>query len=168
MMDTQIQIGLANRQEAVHIAEISRLYVEEGLGWSWRPQRIRDAMKNPDTAVVKASVDAMFAGFAVMRFGSQEAHLDLIAVKPRFRRNGVGTALLGWLEESVNTAGISIVRLELREKNKNAFAFYEKRGYKKVRRIEGYYSGIENGVELARDCCVSPVMDEIIRNTIDR
>lgn len=162
-MDKQIHIGFANRHDAVHIGELSRLYIEEGLGWTWRPQRILEAMQNSETVVVKANVGGMFAGFAIMRFGWQEAHLDLIAVKPRFRRKGVGSSLLAWLEESVMTAGLLIVRLELRETNKKAFTFYQKRGYKRVRRIEGYYSGIENGVELARDWCFSSSMDEISR-----
>ncbi|MGR9105828.1 MAG: GNAT family N-acetyltransferase [Gammaproteobacteria bacterium] len=150
-MKKPIQIAFANRLDALHIAEMSREYIEKGLGWNWRRARVLAAIRNRDAVVIKACVQSMFAGFAIMRFGREEAHLDLIAVKPRFRRIGVGTALLSWLEESVITAGISIVRLELREINRSGLAFYEQHGYRAVRRIQGYYSGLEDAVELARD-----------------
>lgn len=162
-MKAPIKIAYATRQDAVHIAELSREYIESGLGWTWRPERILQAMRDPETAVIKAQVLSMFAGFAIMRFGWQEAHLDLIAVKPRFRRKGIGSALLTWLEKSVITAGILIIRLELRETNKKALAFYKQRGYKQVRRIKGYYHGAENGIELARDLWCDPSIDEVSR-----
>ena len=150
-MNSRILIEHANRQEALHIGEISRAYIEAGLGWTWRPERVLAAIRDPDTAVIKANMSATFAGFAIMRFGWREAHLDLFAVKPCFRRRGVGTALLCWLEKSACTAGILLVRLELRESNKIALNFYEQRGYQKVRRIKGYYRGAENAIELSRD-----------------
>ena len=87
-----------------------------------------------------------------MRFHwSEEAHLDLLAVKPLYRRSGIGAALLSWLESSALTAGISIVRLELRETNQQAMQFYKHRGYQTVRNIPGYYSGGEAAVSMARD-----------------
>jgi [ribosomal protein S18]-alanine N-acetyltransferase len=162
-VNNPINIEFAKRQDALHIAEMSRDHIETGLGWSWRRERVMAAIRNPETVVIKANVRLTFGGFAIMRFGWQEAHLDLIAVKPRFRRTGVGMALLSWLEESVITAGIPIVRLELRETNQNALKFYERRGYKQVRRIQGYYCGQETAIELARDLWCDPSIDQICR-----
>lgn len=160
-MNDRIHIEFANRRHALHIAEMSRNLVEAGLAWSWRRERVMNAIRNPDTAVIQATVVSMFAGFAIMRFGWQEAHLDLIAVKPRFRRIGVGTALLCWLEESAITAGIPFIRLELRENNQSALKFYEHKGYRPVRRITGYYGGHETAIELARDLWSDPSTDKI-------
>lgn len=150
-MNSRISIEFANPRDALMVAEMSREYIEAGLGWSWRPERVLKSIRNPDAVVIKARVRSACAGFAIMRFGWQEAHLDLIGVEARFRRTGVGTALLSWLEESALTAGISIIRLELRETNRDALKFYERRGYKRVRRIRGYYHGHETAIELARD-----------------
>jgi [ribosomal protein S18]-alanine N-acetyltransferase len=162
-MKYPVHIEFADRQDAIHIAEISRNQIEAGLGWTWRRDRVLNAIRNRETAVIKANVLSNFAGFAIMRFGWEEAHLDLIAVKPRFRRLGVGGALLSWLEESVITAGIPIVRLELREKNRIALDFYQRRGYKQVRRIQGYYCGQETAIELARDLWCDPSIDPICK-----
>lgn len=163
VLNNRIHIEFASPRDALHIAEMSREYIEAGLGWTWRRERIMEAIRDSDTAVIKANVFSTFAGFAIMRFGWHEAHLDLIGVKPRFRRLGVGRAMLSWLEESVLTAGIPIVRLELRESNHNAMRFYEGRGFKQIRRIRGYYSGREAAIELARDLWFNSAMNKICK-----
>lgn len=157
-MDCRIQIEFAKRRDARHIAEMSRDLIETGLDWRWRRARILRAIQDPGTVVINAVIESRLAGFAIMRFGWEEAHLDLIAVKPGYRRRGAGMALLSWLEVSVLTAGISIVRLEIRETNRSALKFYEHRGYKQVRRIKRYYCGRETAIEMARDLwCGAPI-----------
>jgi len=158
-----MHIEFAKKQDALHISEMSRDLIEAGLGWRWRRGRVMRAIQDPDTVVIKATITSRLAGFAIMRFGREEAHLDLIAVKLPYRRLGVGLALLSWLEESALTAGISIVRLEIRETNQSALKFYEQRGYRQIRRIKGYYCGQETAIAMARDlwCGVS---NNTIRN----
>ena len=152
-----IKIEFARRRDAQIISEMSRDFIETGLDWRWRSGRVLRAIRNPDTSVIKALIDSRFAGFAIMRFGREEAHLDLIAVHPAYRRQGAGLALLSWLEESALTAGISIVRLEIRESNIGAMKFYARQGYQQIRRVKRYYCGQETAIELARDlwCGVS-------------
>jgi len=156
-----MHIEFAKKQDALHVSEMSRDLIEAGLGWKWRRGRVMHAIQNPDTVVIKAIVASRFAGFAIMRFGRDEAHLDLIAVKPHYRRLGVGLALLSWLEESVLTAGISIVRLEIRETNQIALKFYEQRGYRQIRRIKSYYCGQETAVVMARDLWCGVSINEV-------
>ncbi len=86
-----------------------------------------------------------------MRFGEEEAHLDLLAVRPRFRRAGLGRRLVEWLEKSAVVAGISVIYLEVRENNKEAQAFYRKLGYRRVTRLSGYYRGRESAICMGRD-----------------
>ncbi len=86
-----------------------------------------------------------------MRFGEEEAHLDLLAVRPKYRRAGVGRRLMEWLEKSAVVAGISVIYLEVRENNKQAQAFYRKLGYCRVTRLPGYYLGRESAISMGRD-----------------
>lgn len=86
-----------------------------------------------------------------MRFGREEAHLDLLAVRPSYRRAGIGRQLIEWLEKSALVAGISVIYLEVRENNKTAQAFYKKLGYCRVTRLSGYYRGRESAIGMARD-----------------
>ena len=85
-----------------------------------------------------------------MRFGDDLAHLFLLAVRPEYRRRGIGTAMMRWLEKSCRTAGIRQVRLEVRASNLGARRFYGRLGYRFVGRIAGYYDGKEAAVILAR------------------
>ena len=67
-------------------------------------------------------------------------------------------ALLRWLELSAITAGISIVRLELRRSNAAARRFYARLGYSPCRIVRGYYQGQEDAVQMARDLwCDLPI-----------
>src|SRR5690606_40765077 len=58
---------------------------------------------------------------------------------PIFRKAGIGSALLRWLEASCVTAGIQDIRLEVRAGNQLAQMFYRKRDFKVTGRIPGYY-----------------------------
>ena len=154
----RIRIELARARDAGTIAAMSRDLIETGLGWSWRPERVQRMLRNADAVVLKAADDSEIAGFAIMRFGWEEAHLDLLAVRPQCRRIGIATALLRWLEESALTAAVAIIRLEVRESNGAAIRFYERLGYRRVRTASGYYQGQEAALQMAHDLwCDVPV-----------
>jgi ribosomal-protein-alanine N-acetyltransferase len=91
------------------------------------------------------------AGFAIMRYGDERAHLNLLAVDPQHRRRGIARTLLTWLEESALTAGTFTVSLELRAHNGGARAFYGALGYAEHGEVPGYYQGVETAVRLQRD-----------------
>lgn len=129
----------AHVSEAATIARLSRLHVEHGLRWRWTPRRVRQAIHDAETVVLVASVDGCLAGFAIMRFGDDVAHLHLLAVDTPYRRAGVATGLLRWLESSCRTAGMQQVRLEVRGANRPARRFYEGEGFVAGERIRSYY-----------------------------
>lgn len=149
--DLKPVLRAAHISEATDIASASRLHVEYGLRWRWTPERVRQQIRDPETMVLIASVRGEMAGFAIMNFGDEQAHLLLFAVLPAWRRAGVGTALLSWLEDSCVTAGIQQVRLELRSANRVAREFYVKAGYRYLGQISGYYDGREAAWVMARD-----------------
>lgn len=132
------------------MAALSRLHVEHGLRWRWTPSRVRQQIDDPDTMALVASMDGQMAGFAIMHFGDLRAHLVLLAVEPRFRKSGIGSALLDWLEASCVTAGILDIRLEVRAGNQLAQRFYRKRGFKLTNRIQGYYDRREAAVVMLK------------------
>lgn len=150
-MLTDHDLRLALPCDAVRIAEMSRDYIEHGLGWRYRPGTIRTNITEPSTNVVVAHEGARLVGFGIMTYHEDEARLQLLAVEPRRRRRGIASALLAWLEKSALTAGIGAVYLEVRAGNAAARAFYSLRGYAEVERIDGYYQGREDCVRLAKD-----------------
>lgn len=118
---------------------MSRLHVEYGLDWRWRPAKVKRQIQDKDTMVLVANREGTMAGFAIMRFGDDQAHLFLLAVHPEFRRVGIGRSMMQWLEKSCRTAGIRAVRLEVRASNRVALRFYRKLGYRLIARVAGYY-----------------------------
>ena len=151
MASDQIDYAPASLADAPHLATMSRDLVELGLGWSWTPSRIAWHVRAVDSVVLVARANLRIAGFAVMRFGREDAHLDLLAVRPAHRRAGIGRGLIAWLEKSALVAGISMIRLEVRAINEVARSFYDKLGYRPMQRIRSYYDGRETAIRMAKD-----------------
>ena len=89
--------------------------------------------------------------FAIMGFGEEAAHLNLLAVEPRCRRLGLGTRMVRWLEESALVAGTFEVSLEVRASNLAARQFYRTLGYREADLLPGYYQRMEDAVRMTRD-----------------
>lgn len=150
-MDRTIEISLARPTDALTLAEMSRDLVESGLGWSWKPSRILSMMRDPEAVVLLARSRLDIAGFAVMEFHHVHAHLNLLAVRPRYRRSGVGRGLVDWLEASARVAGIANIMLEVRTSNESARDFYRSLGYRSNEVLEGYYRGREDALRMVHE-----------------
>jgi ribosomal protein S18 acetylase RimI-like enzyme len=83
-------------------------------------------------------------------FGDEIAHLNLLAVSPEHRRQGLGRQLMEWLTRTAIEAGVFRVNLELRTHNQAARAFYENLGFAQVGVVPGYYQGREAALRMSR------------------
>jgi len=149
--------------DAARLAVMSHQLIEAGLRPSWGTARIGWHVRHPDSVVLTARVGAALAGFAIMRYADEAAHLNLLAVDPAHRRRGVARRLVHWLEETARTAGTFTIGLELRAGNEAARAFYLALGYRELERVAGYYQGIECAIRMVRDlrscrACVPPTL----------
>jgi len=80
-------------------------------------------------------------GFLVADRAPQRAgHIITIDVTEHWRRRDVGTALMDAAEDWARLEKLRFVYLETAEGNLAAQAFYEKRGYVKLKRMARYYS----------------------------
>jgi [ribosomal protein S18]-alanine N-acetyltransferase len=149
-MLAQPVLRLASPADAAAIAAMSRDTIERGLPWSWRVERIGHAIRDPDTNVVVAGPAEALEGFGIMIYREDDAHLVLFAVHPGKRRQGVGSALLHWLEDVARTAGCRRIRLEARRDNVAGRNFYSEHGYhEQAIRKDRYHLGVD-GVELEK------------------
>ena len=145
-----VDIRLARPADAAAIAGLSRSEIESGLSWSWRPERVRKAIADPDTNVVVAMEGDVLLGFGIMIYRDETAHLCLFAVQPSLRRRGIGSAILNWLERVAQVAGVRKLSLEARNDNAVALEFYRHRGYLRATIVEGMYQGVADGVRLEK------------------
>jgi len=144
------EIRLAMQRDASRIAAMSRDYIEEGLGWGWTPARVARSIRDRATNVALAEHGTDLAGFGIMQYLDDDAHLLLFAVRPEYRRRGIGSQLLAWLESTATTAGIELIFLETRTGNLVARAFYAARGYRELATLPRYYRS-EDAVRIGKD-----------------
>ena len=156
MTPRAITIRLAEPRDAQAIAQMSRDFIEAGLGWKYDAPHVLRAIRDRETVALvacdaKSSTSGNGAsainGFAIMEFGDERAHLVLLAVRPSHRRTGVGQRMLAWLLESARTAGIASIHLELRAANEAARRFYRAMGFYETVLVPGYYRSGEGRKE---------------------
>ena len=157
MISSELSLRLARPADATTIANLSRELIEYGLRWRWTPMRIAASIHDSDVNVLVACIRANIAGFAIMRYRDDDAHLDLLAVTPPYRRAGVGRQLLQWLEKCAVVAGIFSVALEVRAANEGAQRFYQRMGYRTLVHLPGYYQGVEAALRMGRDLSCRPL-----------
>jgi ribosomal protein S18 acetylase RimI-like enzyme len=143
-------IRLATAADALVIADMSREYIEHGLGWSWNTARIAASIADASTNVAVVDLSSGMVAFGIMHYGEHTAHLALLAVHPRHRNRGIATRLVTWLEKSADAAGIERIRVEARSDNPAALAFYRKQGYQQTGRLANYYRGVLDAVRLEK------------------
>lgn len=143
-------LGLARSGDAREIAEMSRDLVEQGLTWSWTPARVQHFISGADSSVIVARREQSIAAFAIMHFGEDVAHLNLLAVAPRHRRQGLGSQLMEWLTATAIEAGVFRINLELRTHNDSARSFYERLGFAELGVVQGYYQGREAALRMSK------------------
>ncbi|MGR8936121.1 MAG: GNAT family N-acetyltransferase [Gammaproteobacteria bacterium] len=149
-MITVPSIRLAHPHDAYVIAEISRDFIEYGLGWNWTRRRVLRAIRDNATNVAVVYEQEGVLGFGIMEYGMDTAHLALLGVLPTQQKRGLGSALVMWLEAPARMAGIERMVVEARNDNSEAIAFYKKLGFKMLERIPGYYRGTVDGVRLEK------------------
>jgi [ribosomal protein S18]-alanine N-acetyltransferase len=149
-MIADVEVRLATLTDASDIAAMSRDYIENGLPWGWRYDRVIKAIKDPETNVAVVGPQGAVIAFGIMSYSEDDAHLQLFAVRRTSQRKGIGSAMLIWLEEVARTAGAKRICVEARTDNSVARGFYSEHGYLERQVKEAMYSGIVDGVCLEK------------------
>jgi ribosomal-protein-alanine N-acetyltransferase len=84
--------------------------------------------------------DKTLAGYVVGRLVADELHINNMAVRDAYRRNGIGSALLSRLLAAARGYQAARAFLEVRAGNAAAQALYERCGFCAVGRRRNYYS----------------------------
>lgn len=125
--------------------------LEESCGlsrWGWEAYHAELAnggsavmlVARPRFGIKIADEEKSLSGFLAARLQSGELHINNIAVRDIYRRQGLGRNLL---EAALREAGIGGVReafLEVRESNSSAQRLYQKCGFQIIGRRLKYYS----------------------------
>ena len=126
---------------------MSRDEIETGLGWSWRPQRVIGAIRDPNTLSIVHGQERV-DGFCITQFAEEIGHLSLLAVDTKCRRRGLGRQLVAWMLCSARVAGLATIHVEMRTTNLTARAFYRALGFEDAGVVTGYYRGVESALRM--------------------
>jgi ribosomal-protein-alanine N-acetyltransferase len=145
-----VALRIATQADAPAIARLSRRLIEHGLPWRWQPERVLRAILDSETNVVVVGEPGAPAAFGIMTYLDTDAHLLLLAVDPPRQRQGVGSAVLAWLEAAARAAGTRRIRVEARRDNAPARNFYCEHGYHERTIAHAMYSGLLDGIRLEK------------------
>lgn len=149
-MTPALHITVATKADAADIAEMSRHLIEHGLPWTWRPKRVLRTITAPNMNVAIVRELGTLDGFGIMEYRDDDAHLVLFAVRPARQRQGLGSAILKWLEASALVAGAQRICVEARRDNAVARIFYNEHGYHELAIKSHMYSGAIDGIQLEK------------------
>lgn len=128
--------------EVVEIEEISGL-----SRWGWAAYYAELQGTNSQLMLVARITGAArtpsrshLAGYVVARMGADELHINNVAVREPYRRQGIGRALLDCIMTEGKRLRVSRAFLELRAGNTAALALYEDCGFRVTARRSRYYS----------------------------
>jgi ribosomal-protein-alanine N-acetyltransferase len=79
------------------------------------------------------------------------AELVSVAVDPVFLGRGVASALMGATLRRLGRRKIARLVLMVKVTNQRARGFYQKHGFRQVRRVRGYYEDGADGLSLVKD-----------------
>ena len=89
----------------------------------------------------------------ILEKGNEEGHVISICVDPSYRRRGVGTLLMRYIENYFIRKGACISRLEVKTSNNPAIELYKKLGYEIKGLLRSYYGDGSDAYLMVKDLC---------------
>lgn len=142
-------VETATQADAPRLAELHGASFHRG----WGEGEFESMLGESNTLVHRLKLGRKIIGFAVSRFGADEAEILSIAIDPRHRGEGFSRNLLLTHLGHLAARGVRTVFLEVEENNRPALRLYEGAGFAVVGRRDRYYrdaSGEQSNALLMR------------------
>jgi len=134
--------------------EIYRIEIECFAGNAFTYSQLEYCLRSHSFVKLVASVNGEVAGFIIGLLetsrGKLVGHVYTLDVKRKFRRMGIGSALLKALEGIFISRGAESCRLEVRLENIAAKKLYIKHGYRPKKIFRDYYGSGLDALELEK------------------
>lgn len=122
------------------VGEVMRDAFDPRYGEAWTGAQCLGMLALPGVWLTLAHADGGLVGFALARAVLDEAELLLLAVRPRWRGGGIGSALLRSVIAEAQARRIGRLHLEVRSNNP-AVALYCDHKFQKTGERRNYYRG---------------------------
>ncbi len=128
-----------------HLAAIAEIE-KECFSKPWSEDALREELGKG--VFLAAESGEKILGYAGCQTVLDEGYITNVAVSERFRKKGVGSALMRGMLEEAKKSGLSFLTLEVRASNLDAIRLYKKFGFKKSGVRRGYYDKPKEDAEL--------------------
>lgn len=133
------------KMRAEHIPQIATLETE-CFSQPWSENALADELKNENSHFLVAVCDGVMGYIGVQEICG-EAYITNVAVFEKYRKLGIGRALIKAACSGAESRKCEFITLEVRESNQPAIALYESEGFEKAGIRKNFYSSpTENGV----------------------
>src|SRR6202171_6236540 len=119
-----------------------------GIAYSKTTLRYFLSLRSADCLI--AMDGAQIAGFILTEENPPLAHVITLDVHEKFRRQGVGSALLAESERNLALRGVRHVLLETAASNEAGVAFWQRHGYRIEATLKRYYLGRLDAYEMRK------------------
>jgi [ribosomal protein S18]-alanine N-acetyltransferase len=110
------------------------------LGGLWSLEAYEREVCSPNSYLAGIlTADNEILGFGCLWSILEEAHITILAVRPEYQRQGLGSYLVWGLLNAAHDRALEWATLEVRATNQAAIALYQKFGFTEVGRRRNYY-----------------------------
>ena len=109
----------------------------------WSRTNFTDSLTSGYDAWTVRDADGALAGYYLLMYAVDEAHLLDVAVAAGRQGKGLGRHLLDRIGARAREQGMLSILLEVRPSNERALAVYRRYGYQEIGRRKGYYPAHE-------------------------
>lgn len=123
--------------------------------YPWSRGNFADAVASGYDCWTVRDADGELAGYYLLMYALDEAHLLDVAVAGKRQRQGLGRRLLYQIGARALGQGMASILLEVRPSNERALEVYRRHGYVQIGRRKGYYpagpAGREDAIVMRLD-----------------
>ena len=152
-MPSKITLRTYTPEDFETLYEIDHACYEPAIAYS--RCELSTYLRFPGADCVLAESDARVVGFCLTSRQGPRGHIITIDVLKKFRRHGIGTALLAEAERRLASNAVREVGLETETSNDSAIAFWQKHGYRTRGVWKGYYPGGRDAFAMSKTISVS-------------
>lgn len=135
MTSLNVQIRPFLDSDEAAVAALWREVFPGSPAWNHPETDIRRKLAVQRDLFLVAVLDSEIVGTAMGGYDGHRGWVYYVAVSPRHRRHGIGTALMTGVEEGLARIGCPKLNLQVRASNDQVVAFYERLGYKVEERV---------------------------------
>lgn len=129
------QIRPYSESDEAAVAELWREVFPGSPSWNHPETDIQRKLSVQRELFLVAALGSEIVGTAMAGYDGHRGWVYYVAVSPRHRRQGIGTALMNNVEQRLASLGCPKLNLQVRASNHEVVSFYESLGYEAEERI---------------------------------